>query len=94
MQKIIAFVGYVNKSEFIINLAKVLDIMRKKVLVVDGTSEQRIKYTIPTFDVAAKESLTHFDGTDYAVGFDSIEAIKNYICTECEKAVLQNQKLL
>jgi len=82
MQKIIGFIGYVDKSEFLINLAKVMHIMRKRVLVVDGTSEHRIKYTIPTFDVAAEETITNFDGTDFAVGFKSIEAIKNYICTK------------
>lgn len=82
MQKIIGFVGYVNKSEFIINLAKVLNIMRKRVLVVDGTSEHRIQYTIPSFDTSAEMTLTTFDGTDFAVGFKSIESIKEYICTK------------
>lgn len=82
MQKIIGFIGYVDKSEFLINLSKVMHIMGKRVLVVDGTSEHRIKYTIPTIDVATKESITHFDGTDFAVGFKSIEDIKNYICTK------------
>ena len=55
MQKIIGFIGYVNKSEFIINLSKILKIMNKKVLVVDGTLNKSIKYTIPTFDVAQDE---------------------------------------
>lgn len=80
MQKIIGFIGYADKSEFLINLSKVMHIMRKKVLVVDGTTEHKIKYTIPSFDVAAEETITNFDGTDFAVGFKSIEAIKNYIC--------------
>lgn len=82
MQKIIGFIGYVNKSEFIINLSKILKIMNKKVLVVDGTIDKRIKYTIPTFDVAQDESITNFDGTDFAVGFKSIESIKEYICNK------------
>ena len=80
MQKIIGFIGYVDKSEFLINIAKVMHIMNKRVLVVDGTSEHRIKYTIPSFDVGSEESLTHFDGVDFAVGFKSIEEIKKYIC--------------
>ena len=82
MQKIIGFIGYVNKSEFIINLSKILKIMNKRVLVVDGTLDKRIKYTIPTFDVAQDESITNFDGTDFAVGFKSIESIKEYICNK------------
>lgn len=86
MQKIIGFIGYVDKSEFLINLSKVMHIMGKRVLVVDGTSEHRIKYTIPSFDVAEDETITTFDGTDFAVGFKSIEAIKNYICTKTSVA--------
>ena len=82
MQKIIGFIGYVDKSEFLMNLAKVMHIMKKRVLVVDGTSEHRIKYSLPSFDVSAEETITHFDGTDYAVGFKSIEDIKKYICTK------------
>ncbi len=86
MQKIIGFIGYVNKSEFIINLSKVLKIMNKKVLVVDGTLEKRIKYTIPTFDVAQDESIVNFDGTDFAVGFKSLEEIKEYLCKKTSVA--------
>lgn len=82
MQKIIGFIGYVDKSEFLINLSKILKIMNKRVLVVDGTLDKKVKYTIPTFDIAADESITHFDGTDFAVGFKSIESIKEYICNK------------
>lgn len=86
MQKIIGFIGYVNKSEFLINLSKILKIMNKKVLVVDGTLEKRIKYTIPTFDVAQDESIMNFDGTDFAVGFKSLESIKEYLCNKTSVA--------
>lgn len=82
MQEIIGFIGYVNKSEFLINLSKIFKIMNKRVLVVDGTLEKRMKYSIPTFDVAQDESITNFDGTDYAVGFKSLESIKEYICNK------------
>ena len=50
MQKIIGLVGYVNKSELVINLAKTLSITGKKVLVIDGTLEERLRYTIPAFN--------------------------------------------
>lgn len=86
MQKIIGFIGYVNKSEFLINLSKILKIMNKKVLVVDGTLEKRVKYTIPTFDVAQDESIMNFDGTDFAVGFKSLESIKEYLCNKTSVA--------
>lgn len=43
MQKIIGMVGYVNKTELIINLAKVLKLAGKSVLVIDATKEERMR---------------------------------------------------
>lgn len=86
MQKVIGLIGYVNKVEFIINLAKVLNIMGNNVLVIDGTAEEKTRYTIPSFDKKEKEHLTHFDGVDYAVGFTSIDRIKEYICEKTSSA--------
>ena len=86
MQKIIGLVGYVNKSELVINLAKMLSITGKKVLVIDGTLEERLRYTIPAFNNSEEEYLTNFDGVDYALGFDSIDKVKEYICTKTSDA--------
>ena len=86
MQKIIGLVGYVNKSELVINLAKTLSITGKKVLVIDGTLEERLRYTIPAFNNSEKEYLTNFDGVDYALGFSSMDGIKEYICTKTSDA--------
>lgn len=86
MQKVIGLVGYVNKTEYIINLAKVLSITGKSVLVIDGTIEERMRYSIPAFNNSEKEYLVHFDGADYALGFRSIDAIKDYICKKTSNA--------
>ena len=86
MQKIIGLVGYVNKTEYIINLSKVLTIAGKTVLVIDGTKEERLRYSIPAFNDSVKEYLVHFDGVDYALGFRSIESIKEYICKKTSNA--------
>lgn len=86
MQKVIGLVGYVNKTEYIVNLAKVLSITGKSVLVIDGTTEERLRYSIPAFNNSEKEYLVHFDGADYALGFRSIEAIKEYICKKTSNA--------
>ena len=72
MQKVIGLVGYVNTTEYIINLAKVLSITGNSVLVIDGTTEERLRYSIPAFNNSEKEYLVHFDGADYALGFRSI----------------------
>lgn len=86
MQKVIGLVGYVNKTEYIINLAKVLSITGKSVLVIDGTVEERLRYSIPAFNNSEKEYLVHFDTVDYALGFRSIESIKEYICKKTSNA--------
>ncbi len=86
MQKIIGMVGYVNKTELIINLAKVLKLAGKSVLVIDATKEERMRYSIPAFNNTEKEYLTNFDDVDYALGFRSIEAIKEYICKKTSNA--------
>ena len=86
MQKVIGLAGYVNKTEYIINLAKVISISGKAVLVIDATVEERVRYSIPAFNNTEKEFLSHYDGVDYAVGFRSIEQIKEYICKKTSNA--------
>lgn len=86
MQKIIGLVGYVNKSEFVINLAKVLALTGKTVLVIDATAEERLRYTIPGFNTSKSEYLSHFDGVDYAMGFKSIDNIKEYVYKKTSNA--------
>lgn len=82
MQKIVGLIGYVNKSDFIINIAKVLNIMEKKVLVIDATIEKRLKYTLPIIDYNKKKYITNFDEVDYAVGFSSFTEVKKYMCKD------------
>lgn len=79
MAKIIGLIGYVNKSDFIINLAKVLTIMEKRVLVIDATIENRLKYTLPTIENDKQAYITSFDEVDYAVGFAANEEITKYL---------------
>jgi len=86
MQKVIGLVGYVNKTELIINLAKVLSITGRSVLVIDGTVEERTRYTIPAFNNSEAKYLVNFDGVDYALGFTNIVEVKEYICTKTSDA--------
>ncbi|MDD2627425.1 MAG: hypothetical protein PHR25_02675 [Clostridia bacterium] len=82
MQEVIALAGYVNKTDYIINLAKAINYMNKSVLVVDGTLEKRLKYTIPSLNENDKNEgyVTQYDSIDFAVGFNSMHDIENYIC--------------
>lgn len=80
MQEVIALAGYVNKTDFVINLAKAISFMGKTVLVIDGTYEERLKYTIPSLTVRDKEYVTQYDSIDFAVGFKNMHDVENYIC--------------
>jgi len=80
MQEVIALAGYVNKTDFVINLAKAINYMGKTVLVVDGTVEERMKYTVPSLAVKEKEYITQYDSIDFAVGFKNMHDVENYIC--------------
>lgn len=80
MQEVIALAGYVNKTDFIINLAKSISYMGKTVLVVDGTYEERMKYTVPALTISDKEYITQYDSIDFAVGFKNMHDVENYIC--------------
>ena len=46
--KTIGFIGAVDKADLITCVAKVLQTLGYKVLVIDTTSTQKIKYIIPT----------------------------------------------
>ena len=80
MQEVIALAGYVNKTDFVINLAKAISYTGKTVLVVDGTVEERMKYTVPSLTIKEKEYVTQYDSIDFAVGFKNMHDVENYIC--------------
>lgn len=77
--KVIGLLGYMEKVDLMTSLTKVVQLMGKAVLVVDATSDQKYKYVIPTLDVAEKAYVTQFDGVDYAVGFESMNDVENYL---------------
>ena len=45
--QVIGLIGYVDKYDFAINLARAINIMGKSVLVVDATLDRKLKYVIP-----------------------------------------------
>ncbi len=77
MEKI-GFVGAFDKSNFIIYLSKILELMGKKVLVIDGTNLQKIKYIVPSIN-PTKSYITSFENIDFAVGFETWEKIEEYL---------------
>ncbi|MCX8075316.1 MAG: hypothetical protein N2749_07020 [Clostridia bacterium] len=76
--QIIGMIGYVDKYDFVINLAKTINMMGKTVLVVDATLDKKLKYIIPTLSIDEKCYITQYDNIDFAVGFDSIHDLESY----------------
>ncbi|MDD3303960.1 MAG: hypothetical protein PHP54_03490 [Clostridia bacterium] len=79
---VIGLIGYMEKYDFVINLAKTINIMNKSVLVVDATLDRKLKYIVPALNNIGKAYVTQYNSIDFAVGFDSMHDIENYMCDQ------------
>ena len=79
---VIGLIGYVDKYDFAINLAKTINIMNKSVLVVDSTLDRKLKYIVPALNNIGKAYVTQYNNIDFAVGFDSMHDVENYMCDQ------------
>ena len=77
--QVIGLVGYMDKYDFAINLARTINIMDKSVLVVDATLDQKLKYVIPALDNIGRAYVTQYNNIDFAVGFNSMHDVENYM---------------
>ena len=77
--KKIGFIGAYDKTDVILSVAKVLTMAGKRVLVMDNTITQKCKYVVPVIN-PTKSYITTFEEIDVAVGFESIDNLKQYIC--------------
>ena len=69
--QVIGLIGYVDKYDMILNLARAINIMDKSVLVVDATLDRKLKYIVPALDNIGRAYVTQYNNIDFAVGFDS-----------------------
>ncbi|MBR0427508.1 MAG: hypothetical protein IJK18_04855 [Clostridia bacterium] len=76
--KKIGFIGATDKTDLIVYVAKVLEQIGKKVIVVDTTIMQKTKYVVPSID-PTKSYITDFDNVDYAIGFENIQDMIRYL---------------
>ncbi len=76
--KKIGFVGAIDKSDLMICVAKVLQLLGYKTLVIDTTSTQKIKYIVPSIK-PTKSYITNFEDVDFGVGFSSWEEMERYL---------------
>lgn len=84
--KKIGFIGAYDKTDVILSIAKVLTMAGKQVLVMDNTITQKCKYVVPVIN-PTKSYITTYEEIDVAVGFESIDNLKQYIGLE------ENEKL-
>ena len=78
--KKIGFVGAYDKTDMLLNIAKILTTMQNKVLIVDSTINQKARYVVPAINPTISY-ITSFEDIDVAIGFKNIEEIKRYIGT-------------
>lgn len=76
--KKIGFIGAYDKTDIVLAVAKVLAMANKKVLVLDNTITQKCKYVVPVIN-PTKSYITTYEDIDVAVGFESIDRLKQYI---------------
>lgn len=76
--KKIGFIGAYDKIDLIINVAKVLTTLNKKVLVIDSTTKQKARYVIPVIN-PTQMYVTEYEDIDIAVGFSDMDGIKKYL---------------
>ena len=76
--KKIGFIGAFDKSNFIMYAAKLLEQLNYKILLVDATSAQKLKYIVPSIN-PTKAYITNFENMDFAVGFESWDEIEKYL---------------
>lgn len=80
MEKI-GFIGVYDKTDLLINIAKILTMLDKKVLLIDSTITQKAKYIVPTI-TPTTSYVTSFEEIDVAVGFRNLTQIKEYLGVE------------
>ena len=78
--KKIGFIGAYDKTDMLLNIAKILTTMKNKVLIIDSTINQKARYIVPAINPTVSY-ITSFEDIDVAIGFRNIDEIKKYIGT-------------
>lgn len=75
--KKIGFIGAYDKTDLLIYIAKLLVENGLKVLIIDATTLQKTRYTVPCI-TPSKYYITTYEDIDIAIGFESLQEIKDY----------------
>ena len=76
--KKIGFIGAFDKSNLIMYVAKTLRYLDKRVIIVDTTQLQKMKYIVPSIN-PTKTYITELETIDFAVGFKNVQQIEKYM---------------
>lgn len=76
--KKIGFIGAYDKTDLIINVAKILTTAKKRVLIIDATILQKSRYIVPVIN-PTKMYVTEYEDIDIAIGFSNVDEIKKYL---------------
>lgn len=80
----IGFIGAFDKTDLILQIAKILTTMGIKTLVIDSTINQKAKYVVPVINPTTTY-VTEYEEFDVAVGFEDFDGIRRYLGLETEK---------
>lgn len=75
--KKIGFIGAYDKTDLIIYISRILVQEGLKVLIIDATTLQKTRYTVPCIE-PSRYYITTYEDIDIAIGFENIQEIKNY----------------
>ena len=82
--KKIGFIGAYDKTDLLLNIAKILTTMNNRTLIIDSTINQKAKYVVPAIDPTISY-ITSFEDIDVAIErlekFKLEGADKNYFIT-------------
>lgn len=82
--KTIGFIGAYDKTDLIMNVAKTLVELDRKVLVIDTTILEKSKYIVPSIS-PTKCYITNHEKIDFAYGFENLDEIYKYVGLEQEE---------
>lgn len=74
----IGFIGAFDKTDLLLQIAKILTTMGIKTVVIDSTINQKAKYVVPVINPTITY-VTEYEEFDVAVGFKDFDAMEKYL---------------
>ena len=79
----VGFIGGYDKSNLLIYLAKIINRLNNRVLVIDTTIAKKTKYIVPAINLT-KTFITTFENVDFAIGYRNTEELEEEIGEKLE----------